>query len=193
VSDPGSRIVNAIWKAGLSVCPIAGPSALTTALSAAGFPLNTEKGVLFLGFLASNEKKKFKSQLETIHKHTGTVVLFESPNRVMQTLKALAELDETREVLVSRELTKKYESLERKELRSWMETLENISKKGEFTLVIGPREEQKEEACFEQIDSALRECLQEGLSARDASRAVSICLKVSKQKVYQRCQVLSGE
>ncbi|MCK5690256.1 16S rRNA (cytidine(1402)-2'-O)-methyltransferase, partial [Myxococcota bacterium] len=106
VSDPGARAVAAAHQAGFKVVPIPGPSALSTALSAAGFSFSAENGgALFLGFLPTKGSERTRI-LDEIEQNPGVIVLFESPHRITKTLAELALRQPEREAVLARELTK---------------------------------------------------------------------------------------
>ncbi len=132
ISDPGFRIVRACREKGIKVVPIPGPSALIAALSASGVP--TDRFV-FLGFLpkGSNKKKKLLKEADI----GGTVVLYESPNRVVKTLDAVREALGERFVVVARELTKIHEEFISGHVSEVLEKLlKRPSLKGEFVILI---------------------------------------------------------
>ncbi len=132
ISDPGFRIVRACRENGIKVVPIPGPSALIAALSASGVP--TDRFV-FLGFLpkGSNKKKKLLKEADI----GGTVVLYESPNRVVKTLDAVREALGERFVVVARELTKIHEEFISGHVSEVLEKLlKRPSLKGEFVILI---------------------------------------------------------
>jgi len=104
ISDPGFLLVRLAREAGIQVCPIPGPSAFLTALSACGFPINH---FLYLGFLP---KKKGRQTLFTkLQQQEETTVFYESPYRLLRTLQQCAEYFPDRQMAVARELTKLYE------------------------------------------------------------------------------------
>jgi 16S rRNA (cytidine1402-2'-O)-methyltransferase len=135
VSDPGARLVDAVRGAGLSVVPVPGVSAVTAALSVSGF---SATAFVFLGF-APNHGAALTTWVSEVAERTETVVFFESPHRVEKTLLLLAEeLAGARRVLIARELTKKFESINvvaAAELPEWV--AQHADKmRGEFVLAI---------------------------------------------------------
>ena len=133
VSDPGNKLV-AQTRATLgdkNIIPIPGPSALTTAISVCGFPMDR---FCFLGFLP--KKKKRNRFLQEITKAKHPVVFYESCYRIIKTLKQLAEIDQTLKVFVGRELTKKFETLHQGEISSVIKEIETGKVKGEFVVII---------------------------------------------------------
>jgi 16S rRNA (cytidine1402-2'-O)-methyltransferase len=106
ISDPGERLVRKCRSEGIEVTPIPGPCAAIAALSASGLPTSRFQ---FLGFLPK-KKGKLKRILEDMLSYPGTSICYESPFRLVSTLKILADLDQARECTVAREITKKFES-----------------------------------------------------------------------------------
>lgn len=135
VSDPGAKIVDAVRNAGLNVVPVPGSSAAITALSAAGFP---DDNFLFVGFLPTKNTQR-KEALKNLTDTTATLIFYEAPHRIEETLNALAEIFEpTRRIVIARELTKLFEEIHRctmEELLDWFKNDAN-HKKGEFVLLV---------------------------------------------------------
>ncbi len=153
IRDPGLELVNAALEAGYNVVPIPGPSAITTALSVSGMQGDE---FLFLGFLPSKKTERRKL-LEEVSLETRTLVLFESPHRVVESLKDMAgALGPARRVAVCRELTKLHEEVFRGTLSDAQEHF--AEPRGEFTLVIeGTRDlEEREPAQVEDILADMR-------------------------------------
>lgn len=134
VADPGADLVCAAHDEGIPVRAIPGPSALASALSVSGFPANR---VAFDGFLPIKGGKRRRA-LEALAKEERTIVLYESPHRVAETLKDLAAALGDRRVVVARELTKKFEEVWRGSLPQAAARYEREEPRGEFTLVVEP-------------------------------------------------------
>ena len=143
ISDPGARVVQAVRKAGFSVVPIPGPSAVTALISASGF---TGKSFTFEGFLSPKAGRR-KARLEALLSRDEAFVLYESPFCVVKLLQQLAELDQHRQVLVGRALTKTFEEFVEGDAQSVALTFsERPSIKGEFVLCISPSDRVREES-----------------------------------------------
>jgi 16S rRNA (cytidine1402-2'-O)-methyltransferase len=188
VSDPGTTVVARAAAAGHRVSPVPGPSALTAALSVAGFSAG-EGGALFVGFLPARGRER-ETALGRVAAHRGPVVLFEAPHRIEATLAGLAGLDPTRLACACRELTKVHEEVRRgtlQELAAWA----SAGLKGELTVVLGPLPPlELEPAAPDAVDDMLRRCLEAGLSARDSATAVAALSGRPRREVYARCQAL---
>lgn len=132
ISDPGQALIKAALEAKIEVVPIPGPSAVTTALSISGFPTDE---FVFVGFLP--HKKGRQTKLKGLAQENRTIVLYESPYRIKKLLSELLEFCGDREVVVARELTKKFEEIYRGKIS---EVALKINPKGEFTVVIRGQE-----------------------------------------------------
>ena len=132
ISDPGERVVKAATAAGLRVESVPGPSALVAALTASGLP--TEE-FHFIGFLPHKSGQR-RRELERLKSIAGTLVLYESPYRVEKLLVELNDLFAGRQVVLARELTKKFEEYLRGTPAELLEVLKQRSLKGEFVVLI---------------------------------------------------------
>jgi len=134
VSDPGAFVVAAVREAGLRVVPVPGASALTAALSASGM---SYEGCVFAGFLPAKGAAR-REKLAALAAGPWAIVLFEAPHRVAQTLADLHESLGDRDVVVAREITKRFETIARVPLATaaaWV--AENPDRtRGEFVLVV---------------------------------------------------------
>lgn len=135
VSDPGAQVVAAVRAAGFTVIPIPGASALVAAISASG---EGEHGFLFHGFLPVKEGDR-RRQLESLKESPYAIVLYESPHRVIDSVTTIAAvMGDSRELVICRELTKKFETIVRLKLSeavAWLESDDN-NQRGEFVLVL---------------------------------------------------------
>ena len=140
ISDPGAQLVDYLNKElpDLKIIPIPGPSALVTALSIAGLPADK---FIFLGFPPA--KKKRRKFFEEVVQAKYTVVFYESPHRILKTLQELGDvLDSQGQIVVCRELTKKFETIYRGSIK---EIIEQISPpaggkvKGEIVVIVGKK------------------------------------------------------
>jgi 16S rRNA (cytidine1402-2'-O)-methyltransferase len=133
ISDPGYELIKEAILQGITVVPIPGPSAVVTALAVSG--LSTEE-FSFVGFLPKKPGKKIK-KLKELKSEKRTIIIYESPYRVVKTLQEILEVMGNREVAVCRELTKKFEEVIRGKVEEVIKKIEDRSLKGEFVLVIG--------------------------------------------------------
>ena len=132
ISDPGERVVKAATAAGLRVESVPGPSALVAALTASGLP--TEE-FHFIGFLPHKSGQR-RRELERLKSIAGTLVFYESPYRVEKLVVELNDLFAGRQVVLARELTKKFEEYLRGTPAELLEVLKRRSLKGEFVVLV---------------------------------------------------------
>ena len=135
VSDPGFRLIQRAIEEGIEVIPIPGPSAHVAALVVSGLPTDSFH---FFGFLPPKGAKRQK-RLEEIKELRGTIILYESPHRLIRTLQDIKDYCGDRQVVVARELTKLYEEVIRGPISEVLEGLEGRKIKGEITLVMAGR------------------------------------------------------
>lgn len=135
ISDPGARAVARVRGAGFRVVPVPGPSAATAALSVAGFD---QGGFLFVGFLPAKPGAR-RAAIEAVRAQTATLVMYESPHRIGESLADLAAvLEPARAIVIARELTKLHEQVVRLPLGeavTWLASDPNHAR-GEFVLLI---------------------------------------------------------
>ncbi len=136
ISDPGFMLVRDARARGIPVVPVPGPSALVAALSAAGIPADR---FVFDGFPPVKPGRRL-NRLRALRELETTIVLYESPHRVVATLEALREVFGEVEIIVARELTKQFEEIVRATPSAHLERLAAKGVRGEFVLVI-PRGE----------------------------------------------------
>jgi 16S rRNA (cytidine1402-2'-O)-methyltransferase len=132
ISDPGERVVKAAIAAGFRVESVPGPSALVAALTASGLPAEEFH---FIGFLAHKSGQR-RRKLEALKSFDGTLVLYESPYRIEKLLIELNEVLPGRQVVLARELTKKFEEFRRGTPGQLLEALKKRSLKGEFVVLV---------------------------------------------------------
>lgn len=131
ISDPASGIVRAAIEHGISVVPIPGAAAFVAALVVSGLPTDR---FAFEGFLPV--KKGRRTRLEALKSEARTIVLYESPHRILRTLRDLHDSLGDRQVTVARELTKKFEEVVRGPLSAVLEQLEIKAPRGEYVVVV---------------------------------------------------------
>ncbi len=135
VNDPGGKLVEAAFAAGIVVTPIPGPSALTAAISCCGFPMERFS---YEGFLP--HKKGRSTRIREIAERDEPTVFLESTHRINKALDELTKvLDASRQIYVGRELTKKFETHLRGTVDEVAALLKKASSKGEFVVIIGPK------------------------------------------------------
>ena len=135
VSDPGFRLVRLCREADVPVVPIPGASAVVAALSAAGVPADR---FVFEGFLPPKPGRRL-TRLRALHALERPVVLYESPHRVLATLDAIEAVFGEAEVVLAREITKRFEEFRRGTAATLRAALEGTGVRGEVTLIVNPR------------------------------------------------------
>lgn len=140
ISDPGYEVVNEALKEGIKVVPIPGASALVTAASCSGLSM---RRLAFEGFLP--KKKGRQTLFNKLKEEERAIILFESPNRIVKTLKDINTYLGNRYVVIVREITKIYEEILRGTVEELIEKLEAKPIKGEIVLLIKSKEEYEDE------------------------------------------------
>ena len=182
ISDPGYELVKVCVEANISVVPIPGVTASITALCASGLPTNK---FIFIGFLPTKIKLR-EEQLEKLSNSLETVVLYESPYKLLQTLEDLAKiLGGNRKIVLARELTKLHEEFWRGTVGQAIIYYQNNQPKGEFTLVIAGAEPELPVLSEDTIKQELQELFAQGISRSQASRQLSQKINLSRRKIYQ--------
>ena len=191
ISDPGYELVREATRLELPVIPIPGANAGLSALIASGLPTSQ---FIFLGFL-SRDKKQLHGELSRVRRYPETIICYESPHRIKKMLKETREVLGNRQVVLARELTKKYEQFIRgslDEVIDYLTTQEQI--RGEFTVVIeGCQEEEREENNNEQawwkelsIEEHVDTYISQGHTSKEAIKKTAEDLNVSKRDIYNQ-------
>ena len=187
VSDPGARLVNEVQKASLRVIPIPGASSVSCAISASGsVMLNSEGRFQFLGFWP-NKTKERDALLQDIFSSKKTSIFFESPHHIRETLLLLVNaLEPERQVLICRELTKKFEqlvSIQATEIASWLENATSL--KGEFIILVAGRQGRADEAPEHASLLLWANTLNPYLGSKEIAAVLSQALGLTKKEAYQ--------
>jgi 16S rRNA (cytidine1402-2'-O)-methyltransferase len=183
ISDPGFRLVRDARAAGLPVWPIPGPSAPIAALSASGIPADHFH---FEGFLPSKSQAR-RSRLGELKAVAATLVFYESPNRMGDSLADMSSLlGEDRQLCVYREITKRYEEAVAGSAKSLAERFGEGTAKGEFVIIAAPPSAD----AGADPDAVLAELLQKMKVAEAAAEAAALT-GLSKRLLYQRALELS--
>jgi 16S rRNA (cytidine1402-2'-O)-methyltransferase len=188
ISDPGYKLVAEALAQGLSVTSVPGASAVLTALVVAGLPTDR---FFFEGFLPpkSAARRQRIAELSTI---PGTLVFFESPRRVAETLADLAAVLGPRDAALARELTKVFETVRRGKLPDLAAaTAVAAPPKGEIVLLIGPPSDEARPIEPAELDLRICKAL-EGLSVKEAATVVSVETGQPRRKVYARAVELAA-
>jgi 16S rRNA (cytidine1402-2'-O)-methyltransferase len=134
ISDPGHRLVSLCIRHGIHVVPVPGASAFVAALAASGMPIEQ---FVFAGFLPSRPTERRKT-LRALAADTRTLVLYEAPHRLLDTLEDALEILGNRPAVVAREVTKVYEEFQRGHIEDLIAAARKKTPRGEITLLVGP-------------------------------------------------------
>ncbi len=178
LSDPGYELITAAIERGIPVVPIPGASAVITALMVSGLPANK---FLYLGFLPRRQGAR-RRLFRSLADEPWTMVAFEAPHRLLETLRDALEVFGDRKVAVCRELTKVYEEVFRGTLSQAIAHF--AEPRGEFTLVIEGGT-MHELGVSEELEKELGRLYREGTGARQAVSILAETSGVSKKKLYQ--------
>ena len=187
VSDPGARLVDEVQKAGFRVVPIPGASAVSSAVSIGGaVMLNSEGCFQFVGFWP-NKTKERDALIHDIRSSTKTSIFFESPHHIKETLLVLANaLEPDRQIVVGRELTKKFEqiiSVRASAIPQWLETASSL--KGEFIILVAGRPANADEAPEHASLLLWANALSPYLGSKEIAAVLAQALGLSKKEAYQ--------
>jgi 16S rRNA (cytidine1402-2'-O)-methyltransferase len=187
ISDPGYELVAAALTEGLTVVPLPGANAALTALIASGLPCQP---FYFYGFL-NRQKKEKKKELETLKKQTATIIFYESPHRLKETLTLLEAVLGDRRIVLCRELTKKYEEFIRGTITEAIDWANQEEIRGEFCLIVeGSDEDAAEEETSWWVDLMIEEHVNhyistQGISSKEAIKLTAKDRGLQKRDVYQ--------
>jgi 16S rRNA (cytidine1402-2'-O)-methyltransferase len=187
ISDPGFKLVREVCAAGHAVTAVPGPSSVLAALSVAALPTDR---FFFEGFLPSKEIAR-RARLAELARIDATLVMFESGNRVRDTLADLALLMGSRDAAICREMTKLHEDIRREPVSQLAQSADTLETRGEFVLVIGPPADRALMG-GDELDDLLRTRLKRD-SVKDAvAHAVELSGR-PRREIYARALELAKE
>lgn len=182
ISDPGYELVKACIEAEIPVVPIPGATAGITALSASG--LSTDRFV-FEGFLPTSTQER-QQRLESLAAESRTLIFYESPHRLRQTLQDLADgFGLYRHIVVARELTKLHEEFWRGKIKEAIAYYSDHEPKGEFTLVLAGEQPGVPVLSEDTLKEELMEIMTQGVSRSQAARQLAQLTKLPRRQLYQ--------
>lgn len=189
ISDPGYRLVNWCLKNGIEVFPIPGASAAVTAMSASGMPSDR---FVFFGFPPSKEKAR-RGFFDSLRGEQGTLIFYESPNRLLSCLRDMLEIFGDRYCCVCREITKIFEEFRRDTLSKNLQYFENQKPTGEFVILLSGYEENEggKETSLESILGGIKMELEELLNEKSLKESAKILAEkyvkygVGRNKIYK--------
>ena len=184
ISDPGEEIVKKCIENGIDIIPIPGACAFVNALIASGF---STREFIFVGFLSTNRKEKVE-KLEELKLEKRTIILYEAPHKLKNTLETIKEVLGNRNIVLARELTKVYEEFIRKTVD---EVLDNIDEyRGEFVILIegssiGKKELELSNLNNMSIEEHYKYYEDQGLDKKDIIKQIAKDRNVPKNDIYQ--------
>ncbi len=180
ISDPGYKTVKYVSENGFNVVGLPGANAFVPALIVSGI---APQPFTFYGFLDSKDSKKEK-ELRSLKDVSNTIIFYEAPHRILKTMRMMLEIFGDREVSLSREISKKFESVYRGKISDLIPTLENI--KGEFVIVVSGNDGTYFENNDDEIDiiSKINSYIDDGMDTMSAIKRVSKERKMKKSDVY---------
>lgn len=188
-SDPGYGLVCAAIDADITVSPVPGASAAVAALSASGLPMQS---FVFQAFLPSRRSHR-RAVLISLAKEQRTLVFYESPHRLAESLADIGDILGDRRVVIARELTKVYEEFLRGRVSELLLRIQDVAIKGEITVIVEGAEHLRLVCSPEEIRQRLRRLAEmEGLSVRDRVQRVARETGMSRRDIY-KCAIEKGD
>lgn len=189
ISDPGFKLVKEARKAGYKIVPIPGASALLASIITTGFPTDS---FFFAGFLSAKKTQRRK-RLEQLKSIPTTLVFYESPHRLVETLQDMVTIfTADRSAAICRELTKKFETIDVSNLGNLVEKYGKQARvRGEIVILVGEAAASLEKMSTQEIDVMLLELLK----IYPAAKAAALVAKktgLKKQELFQRSTLLKG-
>ena len=176
ISDPGFKTVRYVIENDYNVVALPGATAFVPALITSGI---VPQPFMFYGFLNSNDSKRRK-ELEELSDTKCTMIFYEAPHRIMKTLNLMLEIFGDRKISISREITKKFESIYRGKIS---EVIRKIPEKGEFVLIVEGNTNNDIDESLSEVE-AVNLYIKAGLSVMDAIKKVAKERNVSKNEIY---------
>ena len=180
ISDPGFRLVVEALRADVRIIPLPGPSALATVLSASGLPTDR---FAFEGFLPAKRQER-DARLHALRSESRTLVFYEAPHRVKESLRTMRRILGDREIVVAREVSKVHEEFLRGSIEQVLAQLAEREVKGELTIVVhgAGREARVSE---EELIAQIRRMAEEGIGVKQISELLGERHQVAKREVYR--------
>ncbi|MBP2028062.1 16S rRNA (cytidine1402-2'-O)-methyltransferase [Acetoanaerobium pronyense] len=182
ISDPGEILIRKAIEEEVEVITLPGPSAFIVALVNSG--LSTSR-FTFIGFLDRTSKNRVK-ELEDLKNKTETLIIYESPHRIKNTLKDIYKILGNRKIVLARELTKIHEEYIRMDIKDMLENIDSLNILGEMIIILegAAKKEEDEQIKEEVLIKELYELMEEGLSTKDASKEIAKKYNLGKNQVY---------
>ena len=179
ISDPGYKTVKYVTDNGYNVVGLPGANAFVPALITSGIEPSP---FMFYGFLNSKDSKR-KAELESLKFCKYTIIFYEAPHRIKKTMEEILEIFGDRQVSLSREISKKFESIYRGNISDLLSTLNNI--KGEFVIVVSPYKEDNSNNNELSVIDNVKLYIENGMEVMDAIKRVAKERNIPKNEIYR--------
>ena len=179
ISDPGYKTVKYVTDNGYNVVGLPGANAFVPALITSGLEPSP---FMFYGFLNSKDSKR-KKELESLTFCKYTIIFYEAPHRIKKTMEEILEIFGDRQVSLSREISKKFESIYRGNISDLLPTLNNI--KGEFVIVVSPYKEDNSNNNELSVIDNVKLYIENGMEVMDAIKRVAKERNIPKNEIYR--------
>jgi 16S rRNA (cytidine1402-2'-O)-methyltransferase len=186
ISDPGGVLIRRAIEEGIDVVPVPGPSAIIAGLSLSGFATT---GFIFLGFLPPRRAQREK-MLRELSLEKRTLVFYEAPHRVHETLSDMLDVFAERKAVVVKEMTKLHEQALRGTIREVLALMENMKTVGEYVIVVEGRPEDRALSRDDAL-AEIRSLMKKGLGRKEAVKRIAEEYGLSKKELYDLS--LSGD
>lgn len=181
ISDPGEDLVKLCIEQQVPIVPLPGPNAALTALIASGLPTGRFS---FQGFLSMNKKNR-REHLNAVSHYTDTLIFYEAPHKLKSTLQDLLDCLGNRNIVLCRELTKKFEEFVRLDLQHAIAYYEEHAPKGEFVLIVqGAAQEETSSVCELPLEEIYQNYLDSGVPYKEALKMAAKEKGLSKRDAY---------
>lgn len=182
ISDPGYRLVTAAIAAAIPVSPVPGPSAVTAVLAASGLPTDR---FAFEGFLPATKKHR-RDRLLALKDDDRTLVFYEAPHRLVESLVDIVDTLGERAIVLAREVTKLHEEFRRGSARELLDQLRNEKIRGEIALVVAGCSGESTTVADEILESEIRRLRNSGMAVKAIADTLARRYGCSKKTVYRR-------
>lgn len=179
ISDPGYKTVKYVTDNGYNVVGLPGANAFVPALITSGIEPSP---FMFYGFLNSKDSKR-KTELDKLKFFKYTIIFYEAPHRIKKTIEEILEIFGDRQVSLSREISKRFESIYRGNISDLLPTLDNI--KGEFVIVVSPYKEDNSNNNKLSVIDNVKLYIENGMEVMDAIKRVAMERNIPKNEIYR--------
>jgi 16S rRNA (cytidine1402-2'-O)-methyltransferase len=179
ISDPGGVLIRRAIEEGIEVVPVPGPSAFIAALSLSGF---STTGFVFLGFLPPRQAQR-KKILDELSLEKRTLVFYEAPHRILETLSDMADIFTGRKAVLVKEITKLHEGVLRGTVREILVRMEDMKTAGEYVIVVEGRPEERTPSPDDAL-AEIRSLMKKGLGRKEAVKRIAEEYGLSRKGLY---------